>query len=69
VSPGVAGGNGRELKPDDLARFSVEYEVIVNTREEDRRFDLLHQNVRKYETISNSVAATKLEARSTHTPL
>jgi hypothetical protein len=46
VSPGVAGGNGREPKPDDLARFSVDYEVIVNTREDDRRFDLLHQNVR-----------------------
>jgi hypothetical protein len=30
--------------------------------EDDRRLDLLHQNVRKYETISNTVAAAmKLE--------
>ena len=41
---------------------SVDYELIVDTDESDRRLDLLHQNVRKYGTISNTVAAaTKLE--------
>jgi uncharacterized OsmC-like protein len=41
---------------------SVDYELIVDTDEEDRRLDLLHQNVLKYGTISNTVAAaTKLE--------
>jgi uncharacterized OsmC-like protein len=41
---------------------SVDYELIVDTDEDDRRLDLLHQNVRKYGTISNTVAAaTKLE--------
>ena len=41
---------------------SVDYEIIVDTDEDDRRLDLLHQNVRKYGTISNTVAAaTKLE--------
>jgi uncharacterized OsmC-like protein len=41
---------------------SVDYELIVDTDEEDRRLDLLHTNVRKYGTISNTVAkATRLE--------
>jgi hypothetical protein len=41
---------------------SVDYEIIVDTDEDDRRLDLLHTNVRKYGTISNTVAkATKLE--------
>lgn len=41
---------------------SVDYELIVDTDEEDRRLDLLHQNVLKYGTISNTVAAAaKLE--------
>jgi uncharacterized OsmC-like protein len=41
---------------------SVDYELIVDTDETDRRLDLLHTNVRKFGTISNTVAeATKLE--------
>lgn len=41
---------------------AVEYEIIVKTDEDDRRLELLHTNVRKYGTISNTVAkATKLE--------
>ncbi len=41
---------------------SIDYEVIVDTDETDQRLDLLHTNVRKYGTISNTVAeATKLE--------
>lgn len=41
---------------------SVDYELIVDTDESDRRLELLHTNVRKYGTISNTVAAaTKLE--------
>jgi len=43
---------------------SVEYEVIVDTAENDRRLELLHLNVRKFGTIFNTVsAATKLEGR------
>lgn len=42
--------------------ISIDYEIIVDTDEEDRRLDLLHTNVRKFGTISNTVAeATKLE--------
>ena len=42
--------------------ISIDYELIVDTDEDDRRLDLLHQNIRKYGTISNTVAAaTKLE--------
>jgi uncharacterized OsmC-like protein len=42
--------------------ISVDYELIVDTDEGDQRLELLHTNVRKYGTISNTVAeATKLE--------
>lgn len=44
--------------------ISVDYELIVDTDEDDRRLDLLHTNVRKFGTIFNTVAeATKLEGR------
>ena len=43
---------------------SITYEMIVDSDEDDRRLELLHHNVRKYGTISNTVAAaTKLEGR------
>ena len=35
---------------------SIDYEIIVDTEEDDHRLDLLHSNVRKYGTISNTVA-------------
>ena len=42
--------------------ISIDYEIVVDTEESDRRLDLLHSNVRKYGTISNTVAeATRLE--------
>ncbi len=41
---------------------SITYELIVDTDESDQRLDLLHKNVRKYGTISNTIAeATNLE--------
>ncbi|MES2035205.1 MAG: OsmC family protein [Pseudomonadota bacterium] len=41
---------------------SIDYEITVDTDESDQRLALLHTNVRKYGTISNTVArATKLE--------
>ncbi len=41
---------------------AVDYEIIVDTDEDDRRLALLHMNVRKFGTISNTVAAaTRLE--------
>jgi len=36
---------------------SVDYELLVATDETDQRLELLHTNVRKYGTISNTVAA------------
>jgi uncharacterized OsmC-like protein len=36
---------------------SVDYELIVDTDESDQRLELLHTNVRKYGTVSNTVAA------------
>jgi len=35
---------------------SITYEIIVETDEPDRRLDLLHENVRKYGTVFNTVA-------------
>jgi uncharacterized OsmC-like protein len=41
---------------------AVDYELIVDTDEPDKRLDLLHTNVRKYGTISNTAAAaTRLD--------
>ena len=40
---------------------SIHYELVVDTDETDQRLELLHRNVRKYGTISNTVArATEL---------
>ena len=41
---------------------SVDYELIIDTDETEQRLALLHTNVRKYGTISNTVAeATRLD--------
>ena len=37
--------------------ISIEYVLTVDTSESDQRLELLHKNVRKYGTISNTVAA------------
>ncbi len=43
---------------------SITYELIIDTDEDDRRLDLMHYNVRKYGTVSNTIAAaTKLEGK------
>ena len=50
----------RQDNPPKLV--SVDYELIVDTDEDDRRLNLLHLNVRKFGTISNTAAAAlKLE--------
>lgn len=36
---------------------SITYEIIVDSDESDRRLELLHENVRKYGTVFNTVAA------------
>jgi uncharacterized OsmC-like protein len=42
--------------------IAIAYKLIVDSEEDDRRLALLHANVRKYGTISNTVAAAaKLE--------
>ena len=47
-------------KPPKMVEIT--YELIVDTGESDRRLDLLHENVRKFGTNSNTIAqATKLE--------
>lgn len=43
---------------------SIDYELIIDTKESDHRLELLHTNVRKFGTISNTVAAaTALNGR------
>lgn len=37
--------------------LTVHYDLVVDTDETDARLELLHRNVRKYGTISNTVAA------------
>lgn len=44
----------RQDAPPRMTR--IDYEIVVDTDETDHRLDLLHQNVRKYGTISNTVA-------------
>jgi uncharacterized OsmC-like protein len=45
----------RQDSPPKLV--SIDYEILVDTDENEHRLDLLHSNVRKYGTISNTVAA------------
>lgn len=45
----------RQDAPPKMAR--IEYTLTVDTDEDDRRLALLHQNVMKYGTIYNTVAA------------
>lgn len=37
--------------------ISIDYELVVDTDESEQRLELLHKNVRKYGTISNTIAA------------
>jgi uncharacterized OsmC-like protein len=37
--------------------ITIGYELIIGTDETDRRLELLHTNVRKYGTVSNTLAA------------
>ncbi len=36
--------------------LSIDYEILVDTDEADHRVELLHANIRKYGTISNTLA-------------
>jgi uncharacterized OsmC-like protein len=45
----------RQDSPPKL--LSIDYELIIDTDENDRRLELLHANVRKFGTITNTVAA------------
>lgn len=45
----------RQESPPRMA--SIDYELILDTDENDHRLELLHRNVRKFGTVSNTVAA------------
>ncbi len=54
----------RQDAPPRMAR--IEYEMLVDTDEPDRRLDLIHQNVLKFGTVTSTVAAgTKLTGKIT----
>jgi len=44
----------RQDSPPRMVR--IDYEIVVDTDETDQRLDLLHKNLRKYGTISNTLA-------------
>lgn len=60
----------REDAPPRMVR--IDYALVVDSDESDARLELLHRNVRKYGTISNTVAAavdlTGTIARASHEP-
>lgn len=46
------------LRQDAPPRLTlIRYEIVVDSRETDHRLDLLHRNVLKYGTISNTLSA------------
>jgi uncharacterized OsmC-like protein len=53
---------GLEVRVDGVRRDvppgmeSIDYEIVVDTDEPDRRLELLHENVRKFGTVFNTVA-------------
>ena len=44
----------RQDTPPRMIR--IDYEIVVDTDETDARIDLLHRNIRKYGTITNTLA-------------
>ena len=57
----------RQDSPPFMA--SITYEMIVDTDEDNRRLALMHHNVRKYGTVSNTIAAAiKLEGKMVRAP-
>ncbi len=45
----------RQDAPPKMIR--IDYEIIVDTPETDHRLELLHKNIRKFGTVSNTIAA------------
>ena len=65
------GGKLRQDVPPRMER--IDYEIVVDTDEPDRRLELLHDNVKKYGTVFNTVApGTDLQGvlvrRTSHQP-
>lgn len=56
--------NGAEIRLEAVRQDSppkltlIRYEIIVDSAETDQRLDLLHRNILKYGTISNTLAAS-----------
>ena len=45
----------RQDSPPRMAR--IDYEILINTDESDRKIELMHENVQKFGTIYNTVAS------------
>jgi hypothetical protein len=50
----VWGAGGRRAPPPGME--SIHYEIMVDTDEPDRRLELLHENVKKFGTVFNTLA-------------
>jgi len=46
----------RQDAPPKMSR--IDYEIVIDTGETDQRLELLHKNIRKYGTVSNTIADT-----------
>lgn len=44
----------RQESPPRMAR--IDYEILVDTDENERKLELMHENIRKYGTVYNTVA-------------
>jgi uncharacterized OsmC-like protein len=44
------------VRQDAPPKIRIDYEIIVDTTEPDQRLELLHKNIRKYGTVSNTIA-------------
>jgi len=59
-------GGVRQDTPPKMA--SITYEVLVDTDESDRRLELLHENVKKFGTVFNTLApGTEITGRLVRT--
>ena len=54
----------RQDAPPKMAR--IDYEIVVDTDESERKLELLHENVRRYGTVYNTVAPGTALAGTLH---
>ena len=56
-SPAVSDARQADRQDAPPKLTAIRYEIVVTTPENDARLDLLHRNILKYGTISNTLTA------------